>query len=130
MRTAPDSSRYLPQEPPSGAASLSLASARAVTAVELRNAGSLRRDAAIGVLPRGPAISAIRDCLRHARYTRNVAALLLAGTLLAACATPQTAPVLPVDDTANIGIAAPKTVREATDRAINRVKPEPRPAVR
>lgn len=43
------------------------ASFRAMAAVELRNAGRLRRDAMAGLLPRGPAISAIRDCLRHAR---------------------------------------------------------------
>lgn len=44
-----------------------LAPYRAMAATELRNAGSLRRDAMAGLLPRGPAISAIRDCLRHAR---------------------------------------------------------------
>lgn len=44
-----------------------LAPFRAIAAIELRNAGSLRRDAAAGLLPRGPAFSAIRDCLRHAR---------------------------------------------------------------
>jgi hypothetical protein len=49
---------------------------RAIAATELRNAGSLRRDAAAGLLPRGPAISAIRDCLRHAR-AMNVAAYML-----------------------------------------------------
>lgn len=49
------------------------AACRALAAIELRNAGSLRRDAAAGRLPRGPAISAIRDCLRHAR-AMNVAA--------------------------------------------------------
>lgn len=40
---------------------------RAIAAIELRNAGRLRRDVAAGLLPRGPAVSAIRDCLRHAR---------------------------------------------------------------
>lgn len=45
----------------------SAAACRAIAAIELRNAGSLRRDAAAGLLPRGPAISAARDCLRHAR---------------------------------------------------------------
>lgn len=49
------------------------AACRAIAATELRNAGSLRRDAAAGILPRGPAISAIRDCLRHAR-AMNIAA--------------------------------------------------------
>lgn len=44
-----------------------LAFYRATAATELRHAGSLRRDLAAGLLPRGPAISAIRDCLRHAR---------------------------------------------------------------
>jgi len=46
------------------------AAARASAAVELRHAGSLRRDITAGILPRAPAISAIRDCLRHARYSR------------------------------------------------------------
>lgn len=40
---------------------------RAAAATELRNAAGLRRDMARGLLPRAPAISAIRDCLRHAR---------------------------------------------------------------
>lgn len=50
--------------------------ARAITAIELRNAAALRRDAAAGNLPRSAAISAIRDCLRHARYCRVLAQLL------------------------------------------------------
>ncbi|NBE05957.1 hypothetical protein [Paragemmobacter ruber] len=41
--------------------------ARALAAIELRSAASLRRDMAAGLLPRTAAISAIRDCLRHAR---------------------------------------------------------------
>lgn len=57
---------------------MTYAAARATTAIELRNAGSLRRDVAAGKLPRAAAISAIRDCLRHARYARYVAALLAA----------------------------------------------------
>ena len=57
---------------------MTIASARATTAIELRHAGSLRRDAAAGLLPRSAAISAIRDCLRHARYTRCYAQLLSA----------------------------------------------------
>jgi hypothetical protein len=52
------------------------AACRAIAATELRNAGSLRRDAAAGLLPRDPAISAIRDCLRHAR-AMNIAAQAL-----------------------------------------------------
>lgn len=54
----------------------SLAASRALAAIELRHAGSLRRDAAAGLLPRGPAISASRDCLRHARAL-NVSAYIL-----------------------------------------------------
>lgn len=54
----------------------SLAACRAIAATELRNAGSLRRDAAAGLLPRAAAISAIRDCLRHARAL-NVAAQIV-----------------------------------------------------
>lgn len=50
--------------------------ARAAAATELRNAASLRRDARRGLLPRAPAVSAIRDCLRHARYLTTLAALL------------------------------------------------------
>jgi len=42
-------------------------SARALAALELRNAAALRRDMVKGDLPRRAAISAIRDCLRHAR---------------------------------------------------------------
>lgn len=45
-----------------------LAAARATAAIELRHAGSLRRDLSAGLLPRAAAISAIRDCLRHARF--------------------------------------------------------------
>lgn len=44
-----------------------LASCRALAAIELRNAAALRRDMVAGLLPRRPAVSAIRDCLRHAR---------------------------------------------------------------
>lgn len=55
---------------------LSRSTARAIAAIELRHAGSLRRDAAAGRLPRAAAISAIRDCLRHAAYANRVAALL------------------------------------------------------
>lgn len=55
---------------------LTHSTARAVAAIELRNAGSLRRDAAAGRLPRAAAISAIRDCLRHAAHANRVAALL------------------------------------------------------
>lgn len=43
------------------------AACRAIAATELRLAGSLRRDLARGLVPRRPAISAIRDHLRHAR---------------------------------------------------------------
>lgn len=43
------------------------AACRRLAAIELRNAGLLRRLAAAGLLPRGPAISDARDCLRHAR---------------------------------------------------------------
>lgn len=46
------------------------ASARIAAAIELRHAASLRRDLAKGLLPRGPALSAIHDCLRHARLCR------------------------------------------------------------
>lgn len=53
-----------------------LSACRAIAATELRNAASLRRDAVRGMLPRGPAISAIRDCLRHAR-AMTVAAQIL-----------------------------------------------------
>lgn len=80
MQPAPDQTQSTTHTPRSGAArtALHLGPARAVTAIELRHAGSLRRDAAAGILPRAPAISAVRDCLRHARYMRNVAALLVA----------------------------------------------------
>lgn len=57
---------------------MTIAAARRIAAIELRHAGSLRRDAAAGRLPRAAAISAMRDCLRHARYCRNVAQLLAA----------------------------------------------------
>ncbi|MEM1046508.1 MAG: hypothetical protein AAGL24_10165 [Pseudomonadota bacterium] len=57
---------------------LTIHAARAVAAIELRNAGALRRDAAKGLLPRAAALSAIRDCIRQARYCNNVAALLAA----------------------------------------------------
>ncbi len=43
------------------------ATCRRIAAIELRNAGSLRRDAAAGLIPRAAAISAIRDHIRHAR---------------------------------------------------------------
>lgn len=51
---------------------------RASAAAELRSAAALRRDMICGVLPRAPAISAIRDCLRHARAC-TVAARLVGG---------------------------------------------------
>lgn len=50
--------------------------ARAIAATELRHAAALRRDLSLGLLPRGPAISAIRDCLRHARACTVAARLL------------------------------------------------------
>ena len=53
-----------------------LAAYRAIAATELRNAASLRRDMAAGRLHRGAAISAIRDCLRHAR-AMNVSAYIV-----------------------------------------------------
>lgn len=53
-----------------------LAAYRAIAATELRHAASLRRDLTAGALPRGPAVSAIRDCLRHAR-AMNVAGHIL-----------------------------------------------------
>lgn len=40
---------------------------RAIAALELNSAARLRRDLASGLLPRSPALSAHRDCLRHAR---------------------------------------------------------------
>lgn len=58
--------------------SYTIAYCRAAAATELRNAAALRRDAAKGHLPRLPALSAIRDCLRHARAC-NVTAQLLGG---------------------------------------------------
>jgi hypothetical protein len=39
---------------------------RDLAAKELRRAAALRRDMVLGLLPRGPAISAIRDSLRQA----------------------------------------------------------------
>jgi hypothetical protein len=47
------------------------ATLRAAAAIELRHAASLRRDLTAGLLPRKPAISAIRDCLRHAAWCRQ-----------------------------------------------------------
>ena len=41
--------------------------ARGLAALELRNAAALRRDLALGILPRRPALFAHRDCIRHAR---------------------------------------------------------------
>lgn len=61
-----------------------LAAARASAAVELRHAGSLRRDLAAGLLPRSAAMSAIRDCLRHARMCRARAAIIARGLGVAA----------------------------------------------
>lgn len=55
-----------------------VAFARCRAAIELRHAASLRRDLAASTVPRGPAISAIRDCLRHAKAL-NVAAAFLGG---------------------------------------------------
>jgi hypothetical protein len=57
--------------------------------------------------------------------TRALTTLLLTATmlstmLLTACG-PQPLPVLSRDDTASIGVAEPKTVREATERALDRV---------
>lgn len=52
------------------------AAARANAATELRHANSLRRDAMSGKLPRNAAISAARDCLRHARYSRSLASVI------------------------------------------------------
>lgn len=43
------------------------AAARRLAAIELRKAAALRRDLVAGLLPRGPALSAARECLRHAR---------------------------------------------------------------
>jgi hypothetical protein len=53
-----------------------LAPYRSIAAIELRNAGSLRRDMVAGLLPRAAAISAIRECLRHAQCM-NVSARIL-----------------------------------------------------
>lgn len=90
MRPAPDQSR--PTHPrQSGAASSAdldhFRAARANAATELRHAGSLRRDLAAGILPRGAAISAIRDCLRHARMCRAQAKIIARGLGLAAVLT-------------------------------------------
>lgn len=52
------------------------AAARANAAKEMRVASGLRRDAMNGKLPRDPAISAARDCLRHARYSRSLASVI------------------------------------------------------
>ena len=78
MRPDADQSRSHTSPRQSAAASV----ARANAATELRHAGSLRRDLAAGILPRAPAISAIRDCLRHARMCTALAAALA----LSACA--------------------------------------------
>ena len=58
-------------------------------------------------------------------------AAAMAGTILAACA-PQTPPVLSMSDDATATAASdrPATISEATDRALDRVRPEPRPEVR
>lgn len=56
------------------------AAARANAAKELRHAGSLRRDLAAGTLPRAAAISAIRDCLRHARMCTARAKIIARAT--------------------------------------------------
>lgn len=61
-----------------------LAADRAAAAVELRHAGCLRRDLAAGQLPRSPAISAIRDCLRHARMCSARARIIALGLGLVA----------------------------------------------
>jgi hypothetical protein len=49
---------------------------RAAAATELRHAAALRRDLAAGILPRAPALSAIRECLRQARACITVATLI------------------------------------------------------
>lgn len=59
------------------------AAARRAAAIELRLAGSLRRDLAAGLLPRAPALSAIRDHLRQARAC-IVTALIIQPTRLRA----------------------------------------------
>lgn len=53
-----------------------LATLRAIAALELRLAAGVRRDLRLGILPRTAALSAIRDHLRHARAL-IVAALIL-----------------------------------------------------
>lgn len=128
MRPAPATPRSEPtlsHGAPAGAGSaprFPLSAARAVTAMELRHAGALRRDAAAGRLPRGPAISAIRDCLRHARHTRTLAALMTAG-LLAACA-PQSPPTLSADDGGSVlDISAPRETRDSTLDIIEHFRP-------
>ncbi len=52
---------------------------RGLAAIELRNAAALRRDLALGLLPRRPALTAHRDCLRHAAWCRRDTAALPAG---------------------------------------------------
>ncbi len=52
--------------------------ARRLAAIELRRAAALRRDMTLGLLPRRPAISAIRDSIRHARAC-TVAAQIVGG---------------------------------------------------
>jgi hypothetical protein len=58
---------------------------------------------------------------------------LLAALALAACA-PQTPPVLGIEDNASGSVSAtaahPVEVHEALGRAIDKVRPEPRPEVR
>ena len=82
-------------------------SARANAATELRLAGSLRRDAAAGKLPRAAATSAIRDCLRHARYCRVLAGLTLLRPANNTPAPPTpAAPALPVPPACLIEAAA------------------------
>ena len=57
----------------------SRATFRSLAAIELRLAAGLRRDLRLGIVQRGPALSAIRDHIRHARAlivaTRVVAGL-------------------------------------------------------
>ncbi len=52
---------------------------RQLAAMELRHAAALRRDLALGLLPRRPALFAHRDCLRHAAWCRRDAAALPTG---------------------------------------------------
>lgn len=52
---------------------------RALAALELRNAAALRRDLALGLLPRRPALFAHRDCLRHAAWCRRDAQAVAKG---------------------------------------------------